>query len=897
MDLINSEKTEETILKKEDEYLTELKALRKEVNALRDEIKKEKGVTQERRQKPIIRKVLKCYRAFSKDRDQNKDLDVRRMVITPDDKYLITCSEIQLGETPRVCVWSLDKILQKIEKEEDILKGTLKAEDVSEREEGKNGFKKDMGNWLLCIDALTAKVNEKEIWIVCTGSIEGDIYIWAGDIDEKTKEWKIDHSFCHRFSERTQIQKAIFDIKILQNKVEDSQDENIIKDGFKIYYSSNTIGVYSKDKTERNFIKELLLIPQGKEAINFRVDSGIIFSEEEEWILTFEIFDNDNKSFLVTGSNDNNIYKWNLKTGERESLVGKHENGITCVKISNDGKKVASGCLDNDIKVWDLDDGRCILEKYEHTKQIVSIAFQEDDKYLITASKDNIIKVWNIADKVMVRNIDLNTEIEDYNKIKQHKNNLKQQGDQNQNTKPELKMKKYGPGLDYLRQILLSPKDQYIFAIKKNKILVLRNYGRIWHFSQQLKHLEENYPQLYKKIYGPNLNQIARNLKENEKSFKEIYSEITRRLEESNNTYNLQILGPIFIPSFVKYEDNEDNQKIYIDSVRANYESYWYSATKMIHEIPDLQWTFKLFLTTDIENPIKKANYIEVTNFFETNSKKKDRPFIILNDRTQSQVRFLMVLDNVPTTFIPLLKSVILDIEDDRGDKDKLIFTDFKLSRRRIGKQLEEKKKKKKVKKETDDFPLNILKKPYKSLKDAGPYKEVYKSDDTFPDRFYYSHCIFKLDERYSVKASATVKVRKITVELTESLNPFESKKKVEGDIDLFEAFRNNFHSPPTPSVNIKIGKGFISAGGKILDKYLAGLVTLDFLFTIISVLILYRDVFINEYLKDPVGTSLFILNICVSALFIVVLIWILVNPFKDFMTRRRLGRPGIVTN
>jgi len=905
----NVEKSEETSSKEEETTLrAEMVALRKEIKALKDDITKEKEEIEDKPQKLVVRKVLKCYR----ETGISKDLDVRRMVITSDKKYLITCSEIQLGKKPRVCVWSLDKILQKLEREEHILKGRIKADDEVKIQVSADGKRKETGNWLLCIDALTTKLNDKNIWIVCAGSIKGDIYIWAGDIYEKSKEWNLTPTFYHKYSEGYKIQKAIFDIKIIKEETPDDKNKEKTNMLFKIYFSSNTIGVYTKDKTGENIFKELCLIPSDQ-GIGFTIQDGTKFQKREEWILTFDLYNEKDKKFLITGSNNNKIYRWNLENGKCESIVGHHENGITCVKISNDGRKVASGCLDNVIKIWDIDNGECLLEKYDHTKEIVSIAFQQDDKCLITASKDSIIKVWNIADKVMVRNIDLNKELEIYNKIKRQRKNLQkpQHDEKIQDVEQKLKLKKYSPGLDFLRQVLLSPTDQHIFAIKKNKILILRNYGRIWHFYQQLKYLEDKFPKLYKKIYGPNLKQIARTLDENEDSLGKLYIEIKKRLkkplvynkekkklEEPSDAYNPRNLGPIFVPSFVKYEDNEEYQKIYIDSVRTNYKSYWYSATKIIHEVPDLQWKFKLFLTTDIGEQIEQANFIEISNF-KCVSEKRTQPFIILKDRTQSQVKFLMVLDKVPTTFIPLLKAVILDLEDDRGDKDKLIFSDFKLSRNREETLLKENGKKNKRKDEKKEgFPLNILKKPYKSIKDAAPYRELYKkSEESLPERFYYSHCIFKLDERYSVKASATIKVRKITVEMTESLNPFESKKKIKGDVELYEAFRNNFHSPSIPDVNIKIGKGPISAGGKILDKYLAGLIGLDFLFTIISVLVLYREVFLEQYFRDPLGASLFVLNIFVSALFVVVLIWILVNPFKESLTRRKLGRPGIIKN
>ncbi|MHA1986328.1 MAG: hypothetical protein ACW98D_06810, partial [Promethearchaeota archaeon] len=841
MNSTNSELSEDASLKNEEPTLkAEMVTLREEIKALREKITEEKEEAEEIPQKPAIRKILKCYKktgvkkdlVVNKDLDVSKDLDVRKMVITPDNKYLITCSEIQLGKKPSVCVWSLDKILQKIEKEKHILKGKIKAKDEVKKGESEERKREETGNWLLCVDALTTKLNDKDIWIVCAGSIKGDVFIWSGSIDEKSKEWNLRPTFYHKNSEGDEIQKAIFDIKITEEKIPDNLKKNEKKTVFKIYFSSNTIGVYTKDKTENNCFKELLLSPLGQ-GKDFTVEKGTDFDQQDEWILSFDLYKEGDTKLLISGSNDNEIYKWNLEDGTYESIGHHHENGVTCVKISNDGSKVASGCLDNVVKVWDLNEKKCILEKYDHTKEIVSIVFQQDNKYLVTASKDSNIKVWNIADQVMVRNIDLNKELKIYNSfMQQKKNDLKKEMGEPLEVEGELILKQHGPGLDFLRQVLLSPKDQYIFAIKKNKILILRNYGRIWHFYQQLKYLEVNFPKLFKKIYGPNLKQIAKNLDDNEDSLGKIYNEIKKRATKSSIAYNPRLLGPLFVPSFVKYEEEKENQKIYINSVRTNYKSYWYGATKMIQEVPDLQWKFKLFLSTDISEQIEQAKYIEISNF-KSSSKNRPNPHIILKDRNQSQVRFLMVLDRVPTTFIPLLKAVTLDIEDDRGDKDTLIFTDFKLSSKNVALTNANETENEIKNKDKKGFPLNILKRPYNSIKDVQPYREFYdKPEESLPKQFYYSHCIFKLDERYCVKSIATVKVRKITVEMTESLNPFESKKKIKGDVELFEAFRNNFLAPPTPEVNIKIGKGPRSTIGKILDKYLAGLIGLDFLFT-----------------------------------------------------------------
>lgn len=780
--------------------------------------------------KSAISKVLKCYEKGV----LSQDLDIRKINITPNGKYLITCSEVAEKEKPRVCIWSIEKILEGLtDPEKPFIEGELKEE---------NDYK--FANWLLCVDAITTEIKGKKIWIVCAGSINGDLYVWCGDIDEKSDEWNLQPLFFKNFSYDKENLRAIFDIKIKEDKQ---------KKRYNIYLASNNLEVISKDKTGDNYIKELcLVVPLNQPGINFEVEFIRKFEPiQDEWILAFDLFVDDDRKFMITGLNDNTICKWNLETGKKiEPEVGFHEDGITCVKIFDNGNRLASGCLNNIIRIWDLTNNQFLFELTGHTRKIVSIDIQKDNDFLISASKDNSIKIWDLDNQVLIRDINVN----------------------------ENKSVKYSTGLDFLRQIVISPKDQYIFALKKDKILIIRNYGRIWHFYQQLKYIEKHHNPLYRTIYGDNLKQIAENQIENEESLKGIYREIKKRLKDNSGRYDPWKLGPLFIPSFVKFEEDNNTQKMYIESVRTQYKSYWSSTKKMFHRIPELSWDFKLFLTTDIEEEIENANFIEITTIkrdkmkLEAVSGKKEKldealPYIILKDRNQSQIRFLLVLNNIPTTFIPLLKAIILDVEDDRGDKDKLIFTDFKRAKKNF---------------------LKILMAPRKSLNIVKPYTDI-------RNRFYYSFCTFKLDSRYNTDFKlAKIFIRKKVLEFTESLNPLAADKAKDHDLSLFEAFRNNFHSPITPNVHIQIGKGLRSKIAKIMDNYLAGLVMLDFLFTIISILILYKDIFEKGYLLSLSGLILLSLNIIVSCLIIYTFVSILAKKGTQRSRSKVKIRKGI---
>jgi len=542
-------------------------------------------------------------------------------------------------------------------------------------------------------------------------------------------------------------------------------------------------------------------------------ENPLDFERQDEWILSFDL--SVKRKILISGSKDKKIKKWNIEMGESE-IIGSHDDAIRSIKLYKDGTRLASGCLDNVIKVWNLkkepEDPKFLLHKFtEHKGEIVSLDIQKGDEYLVSASKDNTIKIWDLDNGAMIYNIDVYRALTNFENIKK----IKQEKNQEEQTTEEIK---HIYGLDFLRQVLVSPKNRFIFAVKKNQILILRNFGKVWHFIQQLDKIEES--RLFENIFGVNLRQIALNGEEKEGILKEIYKDIIKK-----RLTNISDLGPLFIPAFIKYEDDNDTQRKYIASVKTNYENYWFSAKKLFFQLPTLPWNFKLYLTTDITENIKKAEFHPIS--LDSQEKEGKSSEIFLRDRKQSQTRFLMELVNIPTTFIPLIKAINLDIEDDRGDKDRLIFSDFTYS---------------------DNF-----------IKSEG-------------GKFYYSDCVFKLDQRYAYEKRAVISIRKITVEFTESLNPSLTKDPSPENrkyTELFEAFRNKFQSPILPKIQIKIGRS-ITAVGKMMDNYLSKFVLIEFIFTTIALLL----VFVEWDLSDLPGQIRVSLNIVGTILMVLILLF-----------------------
>jgi WD40 repeat protein len=105
----------------------------------------------------------------------------------------------------------------------------------------------------------------------------------------------------------------------------------------------------------------------------------------------------ENGVTILDGVNDKGVLVKQLLEADDE---------VTCLALSSDGKKLASGGCDRVVNVWDISGGAAnakLEQSFEnHADWVYGVAFSPDVKLLFTCSRDKMAKVWDLTTKESV---------------------------------------------------------------------------------------------------------------------------------------------------------------------------------------------------------------------------------------------------------------------------------------------------------------------------------------------------------------------------------------------------------------------------------------------------------------------------------------------------------------
>ena len=104
-----------------------------------------------------------------------------------------------------------------------------------------------------------------------------------------------------------------------------------------------------------------------------------------------------NGNILVSGSSDNTIKVWDVKSGKLIRTIPAFHSYVTNVALSQDGEIIAAtGYNSHDILLFNSQTGKLIRKLSGHSMEVNSIAISANSKFIVSASDDESIKLWNL---------------------------------------------------------------------------------------------------------------------------------------------------------------------------------------------------------------------------------------------------------------------------------------------------------------------------------------------------------------------------------------------------------------------------------------------------------------------------------------------------------------------
>ncbi|CAI5724661.1 hypothetical protein KXD40_000895 [Peronospora effusa] len=86
--------------------------------------------------------------------------------------------------------------------------------------------------------------------------------------------------------------------------------------------------------------------------------------------------------------------------------VESHTGFVSCVAFNPQGSLVATGSHDESVRLWDVRSGRTVAIVNTHQEPVVSVQFHPTDgSLLVTAGYDGFVRVWDVASRQCMRSI------------------------------------------------------------------------------------------------------------------------------------------------------------------------------------------------------------------------------------------------------------------------------------------------------------------------------------------------------------------------------------------------------------------------------------------------------------------------------------------------------------
>ncbi|KAM7415510.1 hypothetical protein PAMA_017830 [Pampus argenteus] len=107
---------------------------------------------------------------------------------------------------------------------------------------------------------------------------------------------------------------------------------------------------------------------------------------------------NPQSNLVVSGSFDESVRIWDVKTGKCLKTLPAHSDPVSAVHFNRDGSLIVSSSYDGLCRIWDTASGQCLKTLIDDDNPPVSfVKFSPNGKYILAATLDNTLKLWDYS--------------------------------------------------------------------------------------------------------------------------------------------------------------------------------------------------------------------------------------------------------------------------------------------------------------------------------------------------------------------------------------------------------------------------------------------------------------------------------------------------------------------
>jgi WD40 repeat protein len=88
---------------------------------------------------------------------------------------------------------------------------------------------------------------------------------------------------------------------------------------------------------------------------------------------------------------------WEARTGQRLRRIVGHEDGVTALAASLDGRWVVSAGADQTIRMWSADTGAELRTFYTGSRGVRSLGLSADGRWVVSGGRHEPVRIWDVA--------------------------------------------------------------------------------------------------------------------------------------------------------------------------------------------------------------------------------------------------------------------------------------------------------------------------------------------------------------------------------------------------------------------------------------------------------------------------------------------------------------------